>query len=101
MRGPGQGEGGLAEENKTDTGFEKTKPPGKLGKGKIVSSWFTKGDPPKGEALSEYSEAYAEYAEEAMDALSKEKIPAAYRDYVRDYFDAIRIERSKTPETPK
>jgi hypothetical protein len=53
-----------------------------------------KGEPPKGEAASRYAEVERAYAEEAMDALQKQKIPASQKDYVRDYFDAIRLEKT-------
>jgi hypothetical protein len=33
------------------------------------------------------------YAEYALDALRKQKIPASQKDYVRNYFDAIRLEK--------
>lgn len=77
-------------------GLEKTKTPSQLGKGTYVGAYFLKGEPPKGQAAAEYGEVQRAYAEEAMDALQKQKVPAAYRDFVRDYFDAIRM--GKTPD---
>jgi hypothetical protein len=52
-----------------------------------------KGEPPKGQAAAEYADVQRAYAEEVNDALQKQKVPAAQRDYVRQYFDAIRLER--------
>jgi hypothetical protein len=52
-----------------------------------------KGEPPKGQAATEYADVQRAYAEEVNDALQKQKVPAAQRDYVRQYFDAIRLER--------
>jgi hypothetical protein len=49
-----------------------------------------KGEPPKGKAAVDYAEVERAYAEEAMDSLKRQKIPASRRDFVRDYFDAIR-----------
>ena len=66
----------------------------KLGKGTYVGSYFMKGEPPKGEAATQYANVERAYAEEAMDEVKKQKIPAAQRDYVRDYFDAIRLEKT-------
>jgi hypothetical protein len=62
-----------------------------MGKGKIVGSWFMKGEPPKGTASAEYSEVQRAAAEEAQEAMSKQKVPSEYRDYVREYFDSIRV----------
>jgi hypothetical protein len=58
-----------------------------------------KGEPPKGEAATQYAEVQRAYAEEALDALQQQKIPATQRDFVRDYFDSIRLE--KFSDVPK
>jgi hypothetical protein len=79
--------------------FKREKISGKLGKGVIVSSWVTRGEPPKGVATAEYAEVHQAYTEEAVEALSRQKIPNAKRDYVRGYFDAIRGERTSTTES--
>jgi hypothetical protein len=95
--GDGLGKGfgyGTRPENPTEFDTEKSKVKSKLGKGTYVGSYFMKGEPPKGEAATQYAEVERAYAEEAMDALGKQKIPAAQRDYVRDYFDAIRLEKT-------
>ena len=93
--GLGEGKGtGPRPENPTEFDTEKSKVKSKLGKGTYVGSYFMKGEPPKGEAATQYSEVERAYAEEAMDALNKQKIPALQRDYVRDYFDAIRLEKT-------
>ena len=98
MPGPGGKDGnpGLGErpENPADFDTEKTKVKSKLGKGTYVGSYFMKGEPPKGEAATQYAEVERAYAEEAMDALQKQKVPASQRDYVRNYFDAIRLEKT-------
>lgn len=70
----------------------------KIGKGTYVGAYFMKGEPPKGQAAVQYAEVEKAYAEEAMDALQKQKIPAAQRDFVRDYFDSI---RSRTADPAK
>jgi hypothetical protein len=70
---------------------------GQLGKGVIVGSWFTKGEPPKGQAFAEYAEVRAAFEAEALEALQKQKVPAEYKEYVRDYFDAIRGDKSAAP----
>jgi hypothetical protein len=58
-----------------------------------------KGDPPKGTAAAEYAEVQSSAADYALDSLKKQKIPAEQRDYVRAYFDAIRLEgKAGAPE---
>lgn len=52
-----------------------------------------KGDPPKGRAAAEYVEVQQAYQEYALDALKKQQVPASYREFVRDYFDSIRLEK--------
>jgi hypothetical protein len=76
---------------------------GRLGKGQYAGLYFMKGEPPKGEAAAQYAEVQRVYAEEAMDALQNQKVPAARRDFVRDYFDSIRdpSRAEKPPEGPK
>lgn len=95
--GPGEGYGERPE-NPADFDTEKSKVKSKLGKGTYVGSYFMKGEPPKGEAATQYAEVERAYAEEAMDALQKQKVPATQRDYVRDYFDAIRLEKTGKPK---
>jgi len=62
-----------------------------------------KGEPPKGEAAAQYAEVQRVFAEEAKDALQSQKVPAAQRDFVRDYFDSIRdpSRSEKPPDGPK
>lgn len=64
----------------------------------VVSSWVTRGDPPKGTATAEYAEVHQVASEEAMDTLSKQKVPPSKRDYVKQYFDAIRGNRTAVAE---
>lgn len=89
MGGPGRGKGGRPEAPPGDVAFEKEKIKGKLGKGDILGSWFVKGEPPKGEARTEYEAAATEAAQEMDSALEKEEVPLGYQKMVRDYFDAI------------
>lgn len=72
--------------------------PGKLGKGVIVGSWVTRGDPPTGVATEEYAEVYQAHAEEAMESLQRTKVPKEKQDYLRDYFDSIRGEGTVKPD---
>ena len=90
-RGKGRGRGrGLRPRGAADgTQFEKSKVKGQLGKGPILGAFTVKGLPPKGNTNVEYSDVVTRYKEAAEEALDKERIPANYRDLVRDYFESI------------
>ena len=98
----GVGEGGKAPEEKTDTDLEKQRVKVPIGKGKIVGLWFTPGGAPKGQAAAEYAEAHAQFSQEAMDSLHQQRIPRSSQEYVRGYFDAIRLQKdaAKKPAEP-
>lgn len=100
MGGPGKGKGGRPESPEGDVAFEKEKVKGKLGKGEIIGSWFVKGEPPKGEAASEFADVATEAAQESDSALEKEEVPLGYQKFVRDYFDAI-TPKKEAPEEKK
>jgi hypothetical protein len=89
--GGGSGKGtGERERGKLESAqFEQSKVSGRIGKGPILGSFFVKGMPPKGESNVEYRDAVTNYKAAAEEALDKERIPANYRELVRDYFDAI------------
>lgn len=91
--GEGQGQGGEPPERPEDTASQKSKVKTPLGKGKYVGAYSMKGDPPKGQAAAEYADVTQSYAEYALDALKKQKIPVSQQDYVRNYFDALRLEK--------
>ena len=91
--GPGGGSGrgsGLRDRGGLDSAnFEKSRVKGQIGKGPILGAFLIKGLPPKGESNVGYQDAVTNYKAAAEEALDKERIPANYRDLVRDYFDAI------------
>lgn len=101
MGGPGKGKGGRQESPPGDVAFKKEKIKGKLGKGEILGSWFVKGEPPKGEAASDYANVATEAAQEMDSALEKEDIPLGYQKVVRDYFDAITPKKGEDEEKKK
>lgn len=87
--GGGRGSGERDRGNLDSANFEKSRVRGQIGKGPILGSFLVKGMPPKGESNVEYREAITNYRAAAEDALDKERIPANYRDLVREYFEAI------------
>ena len=92
MRGPGIGRGGIAPVEPGDVAFDPTKIKGQARPGRVVGSYFMDGTHVKGEAKVEYQETVTVAAREAADAIDKEEIPRAYKDYVRDYFEEMRKE---------
>ena len=91
--GPGRGKGGTPpDEIDEPVEFEKKKIKGQMGRGKIVGEFFVKGAQVKGEVTEEFSEVVGEARQEAADALSKERIPQGYRNFVREYFNSLDAE---------
>lgn len=95
MGGPGIGAGGRAPERASRTGFDKTRVRGPNNKGVIAGAFTTSGEPPKGKAMTEYAEVQQSFAEEVNNVLTRQKIPASRREYVREYFDAIKASEEK------
>ena len=96
--GPGIGRGGNPGEiGAPPVDFESSKIRGMLGKGKILGVMTFRGEGEKGEVTVDYVETFMEYRQKAEDALEKEEIPHGYKDYVRQYFDAVKpAEKQKT-----
>lgn len=90
MGGPGRGQGGqIPDEPDLPGGFEKVKIKGKMGKGKIVGEMLVDGPQAKGEISAEAVEIVGEARQEAADALTKQRIPQGYREFIREYFDSL------------
>ncbi|MCZ6688475.1 MAG: hypothetical protein O7H41_02610 [Planctomycetota bacterium] len=90
MGGPGRGRGGQApEEPDSWVKYKKVKIKGKVGRGKIIGEILVDGPQAKGEISEEYIEIVGEARQEAADALSKQRIPQGYRDFIREYFNSL------------
>jgi len=61
--------------------------PGKQGK---TQTTFIKGAPEKAESFTPYHEVQESYQKAAEKALNQEKIPAAYRKQVKEYFESLK-----------
>lgn len=70
--------------------FEPTKIKGQISPGAPMPSVTLKGVSIKGQSRVQYEEATTAAQTEAQAALSQEKIPRAYRNVVRDYFDELK-----------
>ncbi|MCA8924170.1 MAG: hypothetical protein KDD82_20340 [Planctomycetes bacterium] len=74
-------------------GFTPHKLQGKVGKGKIVGSYFRQGDQVKGDAQAEFVEVQEAAKAQAAQAMEKTKIPRKMADYVEDYINSLNPER--------
>ena len=89
MGGPGIGIGGKAPVEPEEVSFEPTRIKGRVRPGRVVGSFFAGGVQLKGEARLEYQKTVKAAAQEAAEAIQKEQIPRAYKEYVRGYFQEL------------
>lgn len=98
--GPGQGNGqgtgprgqggGTPEEGPiSPPATEDTLLPGRLSSTTIVGKQWVRGLPMEGQAQAEVAEARTLAAAAAEGALRHQRLPTAYRDLVRRYFDSL------------
>ena len=73
--------------------FKATRIRGKVGKGKIVGSYFSKGAQIKGKSTAEFEEVMKANKAKAAKALEKTRIPKRMAEYVKDYIDSVTPER--------
>ncbi len=92
MGGPGIGAGGKAPVAPHDVSFDASKLKGKVRPGRVVGGYFDDNFQIKGEAKVEYVEAVEGARAEAAQALERQQVPRAYKNYVRDYFDEMKTE---------
>ncbi len=79
----------MPEEPDSWVKYKKVKIKGKVGRGKIIGEILVDGPQAKGEISEEYIEIVGEARQEAADALSKQRIPQGYRDFIREYFNSL------------
>lgn len=92
----GMGKGGSPPINKDEkTSFKDTKIAAENNAGKIIGAYSFSEKALKGESSAEYQNAYLEYRQRAEDTISKETIPAIYKDHIRNYFDSITPQNNK------
>jgi hypothetical protein len=73
--------------------FKASRIRGRIGKGKIVGAYFTRGAQIKGESKAEYQEVMQAAKAKAEEALEKTRIPKGMAEYVKGYIDSITPER--------
>lgn len=97
LRGAGRGAGNrIGEVPEIEAGFQPTKAPGSLTKGKMLADLLQRAAPEEGEeATVEYlSGSFEQLHQEAEQALTQEEIPPGAKEYVRQYFGAIEPEKA-------
>ncbi len=94
MGGPGIGEGNVWNVSDVQTNMQISNLKGDLREGKVLASFYTEGGQIKNEAKVEYRDVVVKSQQEAKDALAGQRIPRAYQDVVKNYFESL-----KTPGT--
>lgn len=96
MGGPGRGRGGeVGELPDPNVDFEPSKIKGMQDKAKPLGLFFTRGAGKKGKSKVKAVEVVREFRQAAEDALTKERIPAGYKNYIRQYFNTIEPEKKR------
>ena len=96
MGGPGRGRGGeVGDLPAPNVDFEPSKIKGMQDKAKPLGLFFTRGAGKKGKSKVKAVEVVREFRQAAEDALTKERIPAGYKSYIRQYFNTIEPEKKR------
>ncbi|MGE4144428.1 MAG: hypothetical protein AB7N76_27600 [Planctomycetota bacterium] len=66
---------------------------GQVGKGKVVGSYFTRGDQVKGASKAEFEEVSRAAKDRAAKALQTTRIPKRMAEYVKGYMESLTPER--------
>jgi hypothetical protein len=96
MKGPGQGEGGQAPEDESlATDYTSEKSHSAMRAGKMLMQWKTDESADKGQVALNYDRQIRDLREGINEAVLSERIPPAYHDTIRRYFDSL-----DTPAAP-
>jgi len=90
--GPGRGRGTPPQGGLTNPQFKDEMIKGEKNPGEILAVIEIDAPAVKGESNVRYSEIYRTQQQKAADSMRRNEIPAGYRNFVRDYFDAIHPE---------
>ena len=85
-----EGKGQTDRDTALNDALNPTKVKGQFSQGGPMPSITLKGVSIKGQSKIQYEEAVAAAQSEAQSALSQEKVPRAYQNAVRDYFDDLK-----------
>jgi len=94
---PGQGQGGLAQEEQTATGFKIERSKVETTRGRIVGQFLVDGQQVKGEVADELADTVAAEEREATDLIYRDRIPRQYQKSVKEYFSTLQRQLGRTP----
>ncbi len=102
---PGNGEGigdgsKRGENDSVATDFKTEQEKMQLTAGKMLMQWKTHGPSETGVAKEDYLKSVADVRQGVSEALVHEKVPPAYHDSVKKYFDAIDSEAPAPATAP-
>jgi len=81
----------IYDPRRTEVGSRDVKVTGRMGDAGKIYSMETRGEPDRpGETSVPYYDVFSTYSRQAEKAIEKEKVPAAYRQRVKAYFDALK-----------
>lgn len=94
----GQGQGGLAREEKTEVAFKTEKGKVATTKGAIVGQFLVDGEQVKGDAKAGLAELVTAAEHDASDRISRDRIPRQYHKAVKEYFANLEKKSGKKPD---
>lgn len=96
---PGQGRGGLAEQQESAVGFKTERQKVHTGKGAIVGQMVFEGEQVPGEATTELARTVAAAEREASDLIHRDRIPRHYHKAIRQYFSHMKNKSGQEPDS--
>lgn len=94
----GQGQGGIAREEKTDVAFKTEKGKVATTKGAIVGQFLVDGEQVKGDAKAGLAELVTAAEHDASDRINRDRIPRQYHKAVKEYFANLEKKSGKKPD---
>ncbi len=89
-KGPGHGQGGVAQyDESSNTKFKSEESKSALTGGKMLLEWKTNEVSNPGKASDNYKDAIREVKQGVSEAIIQEQVPPGYHDAIKKYFDAI------------
>ena len=89
----GGGEVGLLRDDPVD--FKPSKIKGMRSKSKPLGIYFTRGAGKVGKSKVKQTQVVREFKAAAEEALTRERIPQGYKNYIRQYFNTIEPEKKQ------
>lgn len=88
-KNPGQGEGGVAEEQQTPVAFKIERQKVETRKGAIIGQFLIDGEQVKGQATQGLVEVVTASERDATDSINRDRIPRQYQKSVKSFFSTV------------